>query len=414
MTTTRPTTTTLPAAYLHRVSCRGCGGPLDDVLHLGSIVPSDFLLPEEPDLVALPLTLAMCRRCQLVQLRQTVDDDLLYRRYWYQSGINEVMRAELADVVASARLLMGPKGGATVVDVGANDGTLLSNYEPAFHRIAFEPAANLIARCAEHADVVYSSFFPGPDSQRLPTGSVAILTSIAMFYDLEDPRAFVREVDRLLQEDGVWVVQFQDLAQQVQTNAVDNCCFEHRLYLSLASLTNLLDGTDLAVVHVERRAINGGSLRVMIRRQGDPVDPSVAQWWAQEARWVTPYALEVFAWQAEMIRGQIRGLVERAVEKSGPVDLYAASTKASTLVQYTGIGAWIRQGVERTPEKVGRRTSGTGIPIVREEEWRARPSAITVLGAWQFTEAFLQREAQYLRNGGAFLVPLPHPRLVFA
>lgn len=402
-------------AYQSRTTCRGCGDGLDEVLYLGLITPSDFLLPDEPDHVGIPMTLMTCGRCGLVQLRQTIDDAALYRRYWYQSGVNEVMRAELADVVQCAQIHrpLARRPPALVVDVGANDGTLLSYYPPSVQRIAFEPAANLVARCSQHADVAYNDFFPGPTSRHLANDSVAILTSIAMFYDLDDPRAFVREVDRVLADDGVWVVQFQDLAQQIQTNAFDNCCFEHRLYLSLASVEALLAGCDLHVVDVEARAINGGSLRLMIQRLGEAVSPSVALWRQKEATWITPRALERFAWQAQITRDQIRALVCQAVKKTGPIDLYAASTKSSTLVQFCELHGWIGRAVERTPEKVGRRTSGTGITIVSEEEWRQAPAGLALLGAWQFADAFMQREAAYLAQGGGFIVPLPQPRIVY-
>lgn len=400
-------------AYQNRTTCRGCAADMDEVLSLGLITPSDFLLPDESDHASLPMTLMTCVRCGLVQLQQTIDNDSLYRRYWYISGTNETMRAELQDVVTMAQLTVRPQRVDLVVDVGANDGTLLSYYPSSVQRIAFEPATNLVERCAQYADMVYNDFFPGPASRHLANRSVAILTSIAMFYDLDDPRSFVREVDRVLTDDGVWVVQFQDLAQQVQTNAFDNCCFEHRLYLSLDSLTNLLGGMNLAVVDVERRAINGGSLRVLIRRHGHLVSPSVALWRQTEARWISPKALERFAWQAQITKDQIRALIGQAVRKVGPIDLYAASTKSSTLVQFCELEGWILRAVERTPEKVGRRTSGTGIQIIGEEEWRQAPGGLALLGAWQFAEAFMRREAEYLAAGGGFIVPLPQPRIVY-
>lgn len=392
-------------------TCRACGSSMYSILDLGLIVPSDFLRPDQPDPAALPLDLCLCDTCGLVQLRHTADPDALFRQYWYRSGINETMRAELADIVQAAMSYVGPlKYSDTVVDVGANDGTLLSFYQRgSCHRIAYEPAFNLFSALQPHADVVVSDFFPG--TRGLSATSVKVLTSIAMFYDLDDPRAFIAEVDRILTEDGVWILQFQDLAQMVEAGAFDNICHEHLCYYSLYSFAALLAGTNLRVADVERRAINGGSLRIVVRRLPYPTRPAVLDLLGQEIPVSTPQAVEKFAWRAAMTAAQIRNLVQQATSL-GPVDLYAASTKSATLLQYAFLGGFLRQAVERTPEKVGLVTSGTRIPIVSEETWRADPAPVTLIGAWQFADTFQWRESAYLADGGTFLVPLPTPRLV--
>jgi len=387
------------------------------LLDLGKLVPSTFLKPDEPDPLAVPLTVVTCDGCGLVQLRHSVDPELLYREYWYRSGINETMRAELADIVDKAQeVLERPLAESDeVLDIGANDGTLLSGYPVGPLRIAFEPAYNLQQLLASVANVQYPSFFPGEASRRLSAKSITIATSIAMFYDLEDPKAFVAEIDRLLTDDGVWVVQFQDLAQMVETCAFDNIVAEHLCYYSMRSFLPLLTDFDLGVVDVERRAINGGSLRLYVRRMSQPVNyHRTASWMDDEGRLTTHDRLEKFAWQVGETRSQIQAVVAAAVQQYGFIDLYAASTKSSTLLQYCGIDrTQIRRAAERTPEKVGLVTSGTRIPIVSEETWRQEdPAAVTMFGSWQFAEAFINREATYLDGGGSFIVPLPHPRVV--
>jgi len=400
-----------------RVTCRACAGALYPLLDLGFMIPSTFLKPDEPDPLGIPLTVVTCDACGLVQLKHTVDPDLLYREYWYRSGINETMRAELADIVDKAQeVLERPLAESDeVLDIGANDGTLLSCYPVGPLRIAFEPAYNLQQLLASVANVQYPSFFPGEASRRLSAKSITIATSIAMFYDLEDPKAFVAEIDRLLTDDGVWVVQFQDLAQMVETCAFDNVVAEHLCYYSLRSFRHLLIGVDLEIAKVERRAINGGSLRVYVRRSSysQAVDDTERVWWDWESTRVHPDRLEKFAWQVGETRSQIQAVVAAAVQQYGFIDLYAASTKSSTLLQYCGIDrTQIRRAAERTPEKVGLVTSGTRIPIVSEETWREdHPAAATLIGAWQFTDAFVQREVDYVREA-AFIVPLPYPRLV--
>lgn len=407
-------------------TCRTCRGPLQPVLDLGELSLADFPDPTSSvQILRAPLDLRVCDECALVQLAHSVTPDLLYRQYWYRSSINETMRAELSSIVRAALLDVSVYPNDIVIDVGANDGYLLSQYpkERAHFqgiRIAFEPAANLQAECQKACEVLIPSYFPpaAVDISRMPgvAGRVKILTSIAMFYDLDDPTAFVRAVDYLLAEDGVWILQFQDLGQMIQATAFDNICHEHLTYWSLASFLWFLDrcSADLHVTHAERRAINGGSLRIHVRRRVHAVDGTVEPLRHAEEPHIGWQALEQFAWQVSAVRQQICSVVGEAITRGQTVDLYGASTKANTLLQYCGLsGASIRQAWERNPEKIGR-TTATGIPIVSEETGRAKPPDVLLAGIWQFRDAILLREQLFLEDGGVILFPLPDVDVVRA
>ena len=404
-------------------SCRTCHGPLRPILDLGSLTLPVFLEPGDPPGLRAPLDLCVCDECRLVQLRHTVAPDLLYRQYWYRSGINETMRAELDSIVEVGLREVSVYPQDLVVDVGANDGYLLRQYPAhrahwAATRIAFEPARNLQDACSKACEVLIPHYFPpaAADVERMPgvAGRVKILTSIAMFYDLDEPALFVRAVDRLLADEGVWILQFQDLAQMIAATAIDNICHEHLTYWSLAAFCWFLDrcSADLQVTHVERSAINGGSLRIHIRRRVYPVDRTVDDLLLAEEAHIGWQALERFAWMATAVRQQITGVVGQALTDGKTIDLYGASTKANTLLQYCGFtGTSIRQAWERNPEKIGRRT-GTGIPIVTEEGGRADPQDLLLAGIWQFRESVVAREAQFLEAGGAIVFPLPEVDVV--
>lgn len=393
--------------------CRACAGQLDTVLAWGDLSLSDFPLPGEAPKGTAPFDLCSCRSCGLVQLRHTVAGDLLFREYWYRSGINEAMQAELRDIVrqATARIRRWELSDA-VVDVGANDGTLLHAYgdhaPTGLLRVAFEPAQNLNPALRPNAEVIVPAYFPaGLTHARGLEGRVKVLTTIAMLYACDDPRAVVAAIDQLLHPDGVWVVQFQDLAQMLTATAFDNITPEHLWYPSLASIERLLSGTNLHLIEAERRAINGGSLRLILGRTHQPVSPSVGRLRAQEAGCEDWQTLQQFAWRVGERVTQIRGLLQAYHAAGKVVDVYACSTKFNTLAQICGIGPeLVRQGWERTPEKVGR-TTVTGIPMVSEETGRANPPDALLLGAWQHRDAFVQREAAFLSAGGVMLVPLP-------
>lgn len=396
--------------------CRVCDGPLDSILCLGDLLVSGF--PESLEIAPpkAPLDWCQCRICGLVQLGHTVPADQLFRdQYWYRSGVNETMRAELADVVEKAVDHVGMLRSADVVlDVGANDGTLLAEYPLHAHyedavRIGIEPAKNLYATCRRHCDVLVADFFPQALAQ-LPgiKRRVKILTSIACFYDLDDPLAFVEAVAAQLHPDGVWVVQFQDLDAMIRATAFDNIVHEHLFYPGLAAIERMIAPFDLKVVDAERRTINGGSLRLTIqharadRRVADTVQAQRLRE-AQTEFWQT---LERFAWRVGQVRAQITAAIG-SLATQGPIDLYGASTKFNTLAQYCGLdGTVIRQAWERSPEKWGRQTI-TGIPIVSEDQGRRDPPAALLAGIWQFRDAILEREAAYLQAGGTIVFPLP-------
>lgn len=408
--------------YVARTHCRLCASAqLDEILSLGELAFSAFPLPGSLDRVhRAPLTFCLCRTCGLAQLRETVRPELMFKTYWYRSAINEAMQAELTHIVRSALLevsVYAPHD--LVVDVGANDGYLLSQYPKhrvgwEATRIAFEPAQNLQADCKPHAEILIQGFFPDAAPRPAWKGRVKILTSIAMFYDLDDPASFVREVDRILHRDGVWIVQLQDLAQMIEATAFDNLCHEHLTYWSFETFVRLLDtvGADLHITRAERRPINGGSLRLYIRRTIYPQAPSVGDLRAEELAWTDWRALEHFAWATQEVKKQIRATIEAAVQGNQTIDLYGASTKANTLLQTCFLTAsLVRQAWERNPEKIGRLTA-TGIPIVSEEDGRADPPAVLLAGIWQFRDVILARESAYLAGGGRILFPLPVVDLV--
>src|SRR5262245_61367617 len=299
-------------------ACRACTGPLDPFLDLGTPQLTGYLAPDDPPRPEVPLVLCACSDCKLVQLRHTTPRELLFSQYWYRSGVNEVMRAELMDVVREAVVRVGGLGRNDVVlDIGANDGTLLASYPnvaPRISRVAFEPAFNLQAGLQDHADLIFRSYFPDGCAQLLDEyqlgGRVKIITAIAMVYAIDDLTPFLTAIATLLHEDGVCIVQFQDLDQMLRRCAFDNICHEHLTYLSLRSVEALLKPYGLVVTHVDRRPINGGSLRLTIRHEGWAPHQSVLRQRIEEEGCHDWGTLEHFAWRVEESKRQIRAAIE--------------------------------------------------------------------------------------------------------
>ena len=251
--------TLIPTSLRTRTTCRICGSPqLAPLLDLGDqCIAGAFADPGGNDPVerAIPLELVRCDMtadqdaCGLIQTRHTVPGSVLYRSYWYRSGVNRTMTENLHEIAQQAEDLVGLEAGDLVVDIGCNDGTLLDGYrtEQVKH-LGFDPSD--IARYAiEKGYEVVRDFFSGRRlAERYPDQKAKVITSIAMFYDLEDPGAFARDVAARLAEDGVWVMELHYLPMMLERNAFDAIVHEHLEYYSLAVLERLLAAAGLEAI----------------------------------------------------------------------------------------------------------------------------------------------------------------------
>ncbi len=410
-------------------SCRVCSSSLDPILSLGDQYVSTFLGPDQPDGTKAPLELVLCQKCCLLQLRHTVPGDMMYQQYWYKSGTNQTMRDALADISGRATNLMHLTAGDSVLDIGCNDGTLLGSYTvQGLYKIGFDPAENLAVFSRQKADKVIVGFF---DADRfiaeVETRRPKVITSIAMFYDLEEPHKFVDDIQRILHPNGVWIVQMSYLPSMLSQNDFGNICHEHLEYYSLYSLEYLLGQHGFSVVDVELNDVNGGSIRAYIRHRAADPNTIGDETYRKEAAArvsamrmresamglgsVTPY-LE-FAERVREIKRRIRDFVKNEIDRKKKIFVYGASTKGNVMLQYFELDhSVIGAAAERNPDKWGKVTVGTRIPIISEEEARAaRPDYFLVL-PWHFIDEFKVRESEYLSSTGRFIVPLPEFKVI--
>ncbi len=415
-----------------RRTCRICGCPdLRPVLDLGDqYIASHFVTdPVPPHLLErYPLQLVRCAgadgpSCGLVQLKHSVSPTVLYADYGYRSGINRSMRDHLAGIADAATRLAGLRPSDTVLDIGCNDGTLLCAYPLAVDRLGIDPAPNIVPLAAARGVEVVNDFFSAQAyCSARPDKRARVVTSIAMFYDLEDPSRFVRDVAAILTDDGLWVIELSYLPAMLQNTAFDGIVHEHLEYYALAQIEWMLVRHGLQVHRVAFNDVNGGSLRVYVRTAafGPPAetDRVVVERVRENERALRLDTDQPFAAFGEAIRRarrNLRDLLDEIAAAGKSVYGYGASTKGNTLLQYYGIdNTVIPKIADRNPYKWGRRTLGTNIPIVSEEQARAeRPDYFLVL-PWHFFPGFVRREAAFLENGGKFILPLPEVAVVGA
>ena len=403
-----------------RSTCRSCSsGNLESVLDLGIPYVSNF--PDIPDSTRwprVPLDLLLCLECGLAQLRHTTPGEWLYRRYWYKSGVSATMRAALADIARMASQFAGLQKGDSVLDIGCNDGTLLRSYTAeGIRRVGFEPAENLACEAAAGTDRIVPDFF---SAQPVLGEQFRVITSIAMFYDLEDPNQFVADAASLLLEDGVWIIEMHYLPMVLKRNAFDAICHEHLEYYSLASLEPLLARHGLVVADVEQNEVNGGSLRAYVVHRDSPTaslparrDRVQAMRASEESAGLRrPGIYNEFRGRVRRIGTMLQDWLRRERAQGRPISAYGASTKGNTLLQVFGLDhTLIRSAAERNSDKWGKYTVGTWIPIVSEPEARAHAKNFLVL-PWHFLDEIMLREKDFLARGGKLIAPLPNPRII--
>lgn len=392
--------------------CRGCRVSLsssNEVFSLGELCVSDFTPKTALPPPKIPLTLIWCPRCGLVQSRFSLPYETLYTKYWYRSGVTQTMRDELADVVAAAsrRVVFGPND--RVLDIGANDGTLLKNYPATVRRVALEPAETF-KTCNDGVDIRLLDLYDAGGPTKY--GPFKVITAVAMFYDLNDPVGVLRRMASDLTPDGVLVIQMNYLWSMLAQTAFDNIEHEHVAYYSLHTLVRLAEAAGLYLEHAETRPVNGGSLRAFFRRKPVKSSPTVERLLAAEReeekllrvhfqRFDTAVRMIHHAVQCEISKTRVDGILVKGL---------GASTRGNTLLQRFELGGSLREIGERDKNKVGLYTVGTQIPIVSEEKMRESPALVLVM-PWHFRKEILAREAPYLQSGATFLFPLPRPQV---
>ena len=413
--------------YTTRNDCRVCGHKnLVERINLGDQYVSDFVKPEDCKKGNIvPIVLDQCQSCSLVQARHTAPQDFLYtRHYWYRSGVTKTMRDSLRDVASAIENRVDLRPGDVVLDIGSNDGTLLRSYSvDGLYKVGVEPATNLAEEGNQGVDCFINDFwgyenYEGKLLSYLPKVPKAkVITALGMFYDLEDPNQFIADVAEALAPDGVFVAQLMCLADTLSQGDIGNLAHEHLEFYTLRSLMYLYRLNGLEITDLECNNINGGSYRIWAVRSDSIIrrsscTSSMLDCLAIERDLEKNYPYEQFNERVRDNAVHIRTYVTGAVASGKTVWVYGASTKGNVLLQHYGLDSSVITGAaERSPEKYGLCTVGTGIPIYSEDEMRkAKPDYLLVL-PYAFIDEFVEREQEFLQRGGKFIVPLPYAHI---
>ena len=367
-----------------------------------------------------PLDLVWCPDSGLLQMKQSYNSSEMYGdNYGYRSGLNGSMVRHLQQKMRTLERLYAPKDSDLVVDIGSNDATSLKAYAGKFTKVGIDPTGKKFKEFYTGDIALIPDFFSAALlAASFPNRKAKIVTSIAMFYDLESPMAFVRDIESVLADDGVWHFEQSYMPSMLRTNSYDTICHEHLEFYSFKVVKNMLEACGLRVLDVQMNAINGGSFAVTACKKGAAYKSNlpIINWTLQQEDDMgldTPKPYRDFEERVFKHRKHLTELVEALVSDGKKIIGYGASTKGNVLLQFCGLTAkHIPYIAEVNKDKYGSFTPGTNIPIISEEEARAmRPDYFLVL-PWHFKTAILEREEDYHSRGGKFIFPLPEIEIV--
>ncbi len=375
----------------------------------------------------IPLELVRCDKsvdsnsCGLVQLRHTTSPNLMYDRYFYRSGINQTMPKNLQEIVQEAISKVELNPNDVVLDVGCNDGTLLQNYSQlSVQAIGFDPAKNMAEFSKKTGATIISDFFSSEEFiKNFGSHKAKIISSIAMFYDLEDPSKFVSDIAKVLDPEGVWVLELSYLPLMLSQNAFDTIVHEHLEYYHLEVLEFLFSKFHLKVVDVKLNDINGGSFRIFVQHTHKIIDDDSLKRIIKlrkkekELKLETNIPFDSFIDRVNNEKNKLVSFLKNELSLGKTIHCYGASTKGNTLLQFYNLdNKFIQYIADRNPDKWGRKTIGTDISIISEEESHSLNPDYFLILPWHFITEFIEREHNFLENGGKLIVPLPQFNIV--
>ena len=367
-----------------------------------------FVKEPNLDVGTAPLTLVHCEECDLVQLTHTVREEDLYKNYWYLSRLNKKIVDNLESITVDASYEVELNDDDLVVDIGANDGTLLSFYPDNVIKVGIDPAQNIHNELKENCDIMIGDFFNRENWDKQIGdwyGPVKIVTTVAMFYDLDNPNEFVQDIKHILHESGVWVCQLMTARPMLDTNDLGNVIHEHIEYYSYKALVNLLERNGLEIYQVRENDINGGSYQLYIQHLNEG-----------SCEYEENCSVERYdTWKANIDknRDETMNFLRSEVADGKKVYIMGASTKGNTIMQYYGLDSDVISGAaEIHPDKIGKYLVGSSIPIVHEDEAKEKADYFLVF-PFHFKELFVNRILKdWIEDGGKLVFCTPEFEVV--
>ena len=366
------------------------------------------------------ISLIMCKSCKLVQLDRNFNPKYLYdTNYGYRTGINATMTQHVKGVVKESLKIVKLKKKDSVLDIASNDGTLLNFYKKNIFRVGIDPLIKKYKNQYKNINFGIQDFFSYKAIRKKKINKkFKIITALSMFYDLPNPNKFLEDAKKVLDKEGIIVLEHADLLSIIKNCQFDTICHEHLEYYSTKVIIELMNKNELRVFNLKASTINGGSMRYFIchkdskyKNNNKKINKILRE--EMKSKLDKPNTFSDFFKLINVQKKKLLKLINKIIKKKGTIHGYGASTKGNVLLQYFGINSnKISYIADRNPQKVNLYTPGTKIKIVSESFSRmCKPNYYLVL-PWHFKKEIILREKKAIKDGSKFIFPLPKVKIV--
>ncbi len=401
--------------------CRNCQGKkLSKLFSLGKLsYTGKFPKNIKTNIKKTELTLVMCNKCSLVQLNNNYNLKYLYGPdYGYRTGINKTMTYHMRNIMKNLSKKIRLKKGDCVLDIASNDGTLLNFFDKKLIKFGVDPLINKYSKFYRKINYKISDFFSaGKIIKKLPNKKFKVITALSVFYDINDPNLFFKDINKILDDNGIFLIEHADLMSIVKQKMFDTICQEHLTYYSNKIIINMAKNNNLRVFDLRTNNINGGSTQYFICKNNakhktnyKTINKILKK--ENKMKLTNKKTFLRFFNHINKIKKSIKKYIDTIVSQDKIIHGYGASTKGNVLLQYFGINRkHIKYIADRNPKKDNHFTPGTKIRIITESKSRRlKPNFYFVL-PWHFKKEILNRERNLIEKGSKFIFPLPSFRV---
>jgi len=401
--------------YYEIYNCRICNGRLECIFDIGTICLTGIFPNKDETIPKVPLTLAKCDNCELIQLKHNFDIKILYgETYGYRSGLNNSMVNHLHDIVKYLQNKIQINNNDFILDIGSNDGTLLNLYSNRknINFVGIDPSANKFKKYYNSDVKIVCDFFNKEVYDQSHFEKAKIITTISMFYDLDNPIKFTQDIYDVLDDNGLWFTEQSYFLSMINSNSFDTICQEHIEYYCLKQIKYLADIVGFKIIDISFNDTNGGSFCcLMAKRHNNNFSENtefINKVLNDETNFFKNGFIEKFTNKIINTKNLISDLFETVKKENKVIHGYGASTKGNVLLQYFNINSTHLDCIcEINEDKFGKVTPGSNIPIVSNEESKMKHPDYYFVLPWHFKNNIIAKEMEYLKNGGKLVFPLP-------
>mgnify|MGYP006107356505 FL=1 len=409
--------------YSRVKNCRCCNkNALKNFFDFGKMnLSTEFPIINAKKSKKIPMNVKICNNCKLIQLQHNYDLNQLYNKdYGYKSGVNLTMNQHLESITKDVEKIIKFKKKDIVLDIASNDGTLLKKYKNKYLvRFGIDPTISKFKLDYPKTYLKHAGFFSKNVFTKKTEGKKAkVITSVAVFYDIPEPNIFTENISKILDKDGLWVLEQSYFVSLLKNNAYDSLCHEHLTYFIFSQLETILKKNNLKVFNIILNQMNGGSIRFFIcheKSQFKINNINIDKIKKVERIYLKKINnnLKNFVNTIKKSRVELKKLIKKIISKNKRVHLYGASTKGNIILQFCNISKnIIPYAADRNKDKWNRMTPGSNIPIISEENSRKINPDYYLVMPWHFKKEIIKREKFFLKNGGKLIFPLPKLHIV--